>query len=41
MTTFNTSRENAASIEDVIAAFSDAKRLVRWLGANEAVAVGV
>src|SRR3954451_3971273 len=32
MTTFNTSREIAASIEDVFAAFSNAERLARWWG---------
>ncbi len=32
MTTFNTSREIAASPRDVFAAFSDAERLARWWG---------
>jgi len=32
MTILNTSREIAASIEDVFAAFSDAERLARWWG---------
>ena len=32
MTTFDTSREIAASIEDVFAAFSDPERLARWWG---------
>lgn len=32
MTTFDTSREIAASVDDVFAAFSDAARLARWWG---------
>lgn len=32
MSTFNTSREITASVEDVYAAFSDAERLARWWG---------
>jgi len=32
MTTFNTSREIAASPEEIFAAFSDAERLARWWG---------
>jgi uncharacterized protein YndB with AHSA1/START domain len=32
MTTFSTSREIAASVEDVFAAFSQADRLARWWG---------
>lgn len=32
MTTFNTSREIAASVEDVFAAFGDGERLARWWG---------
>jgi uncharacterized protein YndB with AHSA1/START domain len=34
MTTFNTSREIAASIEEVFAAFGNAERLARWWGPN-------
>ena len=34
MTTFNTSREIAASVEDVFAAFTDGERLARWWGPN-------
>ena len=34
MTTFNTSREIAAPIDDVFAAFSDPERLARWWGPN-------
>ena len=32
MTTFNTSREIAASPDEIVAAFSDAERLARWWG---------
>src|SRR4029079_19117696 len=32
MTTFNTSREIAASPDEIFAAFSDAERLARWWG---------
>src|SRR5215203_6056709 len=32
MTIFNTSREIAASVDDVFAAFSDPERLARWWG---------
>jgi uncharacterized protein YndB with AHSA1/START domain len=32
MTTFNTSREIPASVEEIFAAFSDAERLARWWG---------
>lgn len=32
MTTFNTSREVAASTEDIFAAFTDPERLARWWG---------
>ena len=32
MTTFNTSREIPATVEDVFAAFCDAERLERWWG---------
>jgi uncharacterized protein YndB with AHSA1/START domain len=32
MTTFNTSREIPANVEDVFAAFSDPERLARWWG---------
>lgn len=32
MTTFNTSREIAAHIDDVFAAFTDAERMARWWG---------
>ena len=32
MTTFNTSREIAAEVEQVFAAFSDPERLTRWWG---------
>lgn len=32
MTTFNTSREIAASVDDVFSAISDAERLARWWG---------
>ena len=32
MTTFNTSREIAATVEQVFAAFSDPQRLARWWG---------
>ena len=34
MTTFITSREIAASVEDIFAAFSDPQRLARWWGPN-------
>jgi uncharacterized protein YndB with AHSA1/START domain len=32
MTTFSTSREIAASVEEVFAAFTDSERLARWWG---------
>jgi hypothetical protein len=34
MTTFNTSREIAATPDEIFAAFSDAVRLARWWGPN-------
>ena len=34
MTTFNTSREIAASVEEIFAAFTDGERLARWWGPN-------
>ncbi len=34
MTSFNTSREIAASVDEVFAAFTDPKRLAHWWGPN-------